>query len=500
MNFENIRGFSKANRVEFSRQVNLFVGQNNAGKSTLLKIISLLQYDHAISRKDISLSKVNASVEMHLEDIAEYFETNGLTNPIHADIGQVIKKLNESSIESNFTSSKARAGFSPFPDKEPVNLLYPYLSKRKVGKYDESINLGATNAVTGDFKFLTAKIARLCGVTHPNSNEYLTACEEIIGFPLSTTASVNGHKISYKIDSFQDILLEDMGEGVPNLLGLIVDLCIAKNKIFLFEEIENDIHPKALKSLLNLIERKSKSNQFFISTHSNIVTKYLGSIENSKVFRISMSFLNKLPVSSIEEVQNEPNERLKLLEELGYEPFDFGHWKAWLILEESSAEVIIRDFLIPIFVKVLTNKLRTYSARSLNEVEPKFKDFNKLFVFVHLEEIYKNKAWVIIDAGENETEIIGKMKKTYSKSGWNEDNFLQFSEHDFESYYPKRFQAEVDEILALENKRKKMQRKQELIENVKKWIKENPDDAKEEFKESAKEIIDILKSINNKIK
>lgn len=89
-----------------------------------------------------------------------------------------------------------------------------------------------------------------------------------------------------------------------------------------------------------------------------------------------------------------------MLEELGYEAFDFGQWKAWLILEESSAEVIIREFLIPTFVHKLINKLKTYSARSLSEIELKFKDFNNLFVFVHLEQIYKNKAWVIVDAGE----------------------------------------------------------------------------------------------------
>ena len=41
-----------------------------------------------------------------------------------------------------------------------------------------------------------------------------------------------------------------MGEGVANIVGLLVDLCLAENKLFLIEEPENDIHPKALKGLL----------------------------------------------------------------------------------------------------------------------------------------------------------------------------------------------------------------------------------------------------------
>jgi hypothetical protein len=57
-----------------------------------------------------------------------------------------------------------------------------------------------------------------------------------------------------------------MGEGIPHLLGLINDLCLAENKLFLIEEPENDIHPKALKRLLDLIIQKSQSNQFVIST------------------------------------------------------------------------------------------------------------------------------------------------------------------------------------------------------------------------------------------
>jgi predicted ATPase len=120
-----------------------------------------------------------------------------------------------------------------------------------------------------------------------------------------------------------------MGEGIANLVGLIVSLCMAKNKIFLIEEPENDIHLQALKALLRLIEEKSKHNQFIISTHSNIVTKNLGSVEESKVFKVSMSFENesRLPISKVEEVENEPVARLRLLEELGYEPFDFGHRK-----------------------------------------------------------------------------------------------------------------------------------------------------------------------------
>jgi len=495
---ESIRGFASQYSLDLSQKINLFVGQNNAGKSTILNTILLLQRQNSLTFTDITLGNEQGRVEIWLNELGNYARKYSVIDPQY---NKVIKTFNKNgSSEGVIKGANGGVGFGGFPEIEPQNVLYPYLSKRKVANYDESVNLDATNSVTGNFQFLSAKIARLCNVNHPNSQAYQQACEEIIGFPISTVASGNGQKAAYIIESFTEIPLSAMGEGISNLLGLIVDLCIAEEKIFLIEEPENDIHPKALKALLALIEKKSTNNQFFISTHSNIVTKYLGSIESAKIFRVAMSFAqnSKLPISKVEEVANAPSARLQLLEELGYEPFDFGQWKAWLILEESSAEVTIRNFLIPAFVPKLKTKLRTYSARSLGEVEPKFKDFNNLFVFVHLEEIYKNKAWVLVDSGENESKIISEMQEMYSQSGWDKENFLQLSEHDFEKYYPDRFQERVNEILVITNKKQKMESKKKLVEEVKQWIKDFPDDAKQEFAISAKEVIDILKTINKK--
>ena len=50
---------------------------------------------------------------------------------------------------------------------------------------------------------------------------------------------------------------------------MLAEITLAKNKLFLIEEPENDLHPKALKALLELILESSASNQFVISTHSN---------------------------------------------------------------------------------------------------------------------------------------------------------------------------------------------------------------------------------------
>lgn len=493
---ENVRGFQKVNKTELSDSINILIGPNNAGKSTILNSIFQLQRA-VLNRNDITIGKTEGKIELHFNGTHPQ-----VTN--HPTYVSFIYNLHNNQRLYGRTNGNPSGGLNQFPETEPNNLIYPYLSKRKVGGYNNAINEANANSVTGNFTHLYSKIDRLVTPQfQPGNSQYVKACNDILGFEISSLAKGNGKEAVYFVHNLEHIPLTAMGEGVANLLGLITDLCIAENKIFLIEEPENDIHPKALKALLNLIAEKSKSNQFFISTHSNIVMKNLGSIEDSKVFKItndeSDSTRVSLKKSSLTEVPNTPTERLKVLEELGYDFFDLDLWKAWLFLEESSAEVIIRDHLIRWFVPKLKYELRTFSAGSTSRIKPKFEDFNKLFVFLHLEPTYKNKVWVFIDGGEDEESIISDMRNVYTSSGWREENFGQFTEHDFEKYYPIRFQEEVENVLAIEGKQEKRKAKRELLDKVKLWIAQNDKEAKEEFKESASEIIDILKTIRKEI-
>jgi predicted ATPase len=495
LSLDNVRGFQSLSRVDFSESINILIGPNNSGKSTILNAIFLLQR-RVLNSVDMTIGASQSTVDL-------WFKGRHLSQPLDSDSEQI--KIDLVKDSSQFvTRNPSQPSYplkSTFPETEPNNLIYPYLSKRKVGSYTDSINEANAISVIGNFTHLYTKIDRLVTPQfQPANSQYIKACNEILGFEVSTLAKGNGKHAVYFVHNLEHIPLTSMGEGVANILGLIVDLCIAENKLFLIEEPENDIHPKALKALLRLIVEKSNSNQFFVSTHSNIVMKYLGAAEGSKIFKVSNDEFDetkpKLRKSVIQEVPNTPYDRQKVLEELGYEFFDLDLWKAWLFLEESSAEVIIRDHLIKWFIPELKYKLRTFSAGSTSQIESKFDDFNRLFVFLHLEPTYKNRVWVYIDAGEKEEKIVSDMRLKYETSGWNESNFSQFSEHDFEKYYPPEFQEEVSRVLSIANKKEKRTNKKFLLDNVKVWIRENEEKAKEEFRQSAKEIIEILQSIN----
>lgn len=491
VHFENVRGYLNTS-IYFSQNLNVFIGPNNSGKSTILNSIYHLQSD-ILSKKDITIGYNNGTILLayegsHLHLIPEMPRFRG----VRFDLGSATRTLEG----QNGIGSKK---IDKLPTREPLNLIYPFLSKRKAARYDSAINAQTTNEIHPDLRGIFARVDQHVTTQFDGNQYYLDACRSILGFEMSTIASSGGKEAAYYIDGLKHIPLTSMGEGVVNIIGLITYLSTAKNKIFLIEEIENDIHPKALKILLNLIIDKSQTNQFFVSTHSNIVMRYLGGVENSKVYLVNNNSNHldtpKLFVSSITELKDS-SQRQQALEELGYDHLDFNLWKGWLFLEESSAETIIRDYLIDWFVKPLKYKLKTFSANGVSQIEPKFEDFNRLFVFLHLQPSYKNKVWVIIDSGDAEEKIIETMRDKYGRAGWNPENFCQFKHHDFEHYYPSIFKVDVDKILSTQNSLEKRQLKKNLLEKIKEWISENENEARNEFKKSAAEVIDKLKKIN----
>ena len=289
-----------------------------------------------------------------------------------------------------------------------------------------------------------------------------------------------------------------MGDGVANILGLLSILLTENNKLFLIEELENDIHPSALKKLLNVILDKSRNNQFIISTHSNIVLKYLATASNAKVFYTdstkSVGDSVRVPTCLIREVENNQNNRIQILGKLGYDLFDFDLYKGYLVFEESSAEQIVREFLIPQFVPALHQKIKTIGGKGSTTIEAYFDDFLRLFVYINGNTVYKNKAWVIADGDDAGTNATDALKKRFSD--WPPSNFKNFSKANFELYYPPIFQQQFEEIQKITSKESKRNAKGALTREVMAWICENKDQACEQFAISASEVIMILDEIN----
>ena len=505
LHIENFKSISNL-RIDLN-DINILIGPNNSGKSSILKALAHLQ-GSTINSEDIRASEQRLTVTTFYDHDLYYYPKD--QNPkknykinsgnifpcivYNLGIGSSNLFLREY-VENNYNlHGNYNEELSFYPNVEPKNLIVPFNSKRKVGNFSEEVNSKIVNEVAGNFYNLNSKVDRILSLDNEVGSEFKSLIAIILNFNLKTYQSQNGKKIGLNLNVYDNIPLESLGDGVSQIVGFLNELCLAKDKIFLIEEPETEIHPKALKHLLNIIINKSKTNQFFIATHSHIVLNHLGSADNCNLFETQIDYKIGIPTTSITKI-NSLEERLITLRNLGYELFDYHLWDSWIIFEESSAERLVRDFFIPWYCKKLMGRVRTISANSKDNVVASFDDFNRIFCYLHLEKNYFDRAFVIVD--NNANDIITKLREKFPT--WDPKNFICLSEDDFENFYPAEFQEDVKKILSSTDRKKKREGKRKLLEKVLDWISKDQRIAQAEFKKTAKAVIDHLKDIENKL-
>jgi len=494
LTLHNIRSFIKQS-IEFSNTVNILVGPNNAGKSTiLLPILGLQEQLPTFQSGDVRVDAQRAGAKVELV----FSDDSQIRNYI-PEFTRIWYGLQENTDVLVLMGHRAgHAQEAPqIRAREPHNLICPFLSLRKAtDPLQVEATAEAAQSVSKNLEFLHAWIDKVATSPHSNiSSFYRKACDSILGYQVAVVHAQGGRRAVYSMTNGAEIPVEAMGAGTLNILGLLAQLAGSSGKVFVLEEPENDIHPRALKELLRLVAGKSTDNQFIVTTHSNIVLKELGAVPEGKIFWVSMELKAEVPTSGLREVGNRPTARLKVLADLGYEFSDYELWDAWLILEESSAGTIIRKYLVPWFAQGLEGRLRTVSANGRDQVRKSFSHYNTLFVYLHLQKAYRNKAWVVLDAGDEEAAIVGRMKDTYASSGWREEQFRQWTEHDFEKYYPARFQERVVAIAGIKDRGDKRDAKEALLKDVEEWVRQDQEEAKRRFEESAGDVIEMLRDI-----
>ena len=394
---DGIRCYKRA-ALDFSRGINLLSGENNSGKSTIIHALHAIQ-SGMLGPDSVRFGDPHGSVKIHLTGPrGSQFYTPVKTfldnhNAVEF-VAQFVISADGSTNSANYFVGQATAPFTVFPSTQPGNLMVPYFSQRRAAEISEAVGAQATFTVGGNLEHLVPKVDR-CLTSRQLRDSYRLACEQVFGFEVTTFPTNNGKMAGLEINAVlqQYISIRRLGAGIAQSLGLIVELLLAEDKIFLIEEIENDLHPTALRALLDLVVQSTeKGNQFIISTHSSVVVRTLGGAEGSKVWRTERVADSLPPESKIAELASDPTARHALLQSLGYDFGDFGLYDAWLIFEESSAERIVREFIIPWFAPGLAGRVRTLAAQGASDVEPRFLDLHRLFVFTHLEPAYFKKG------------------------------------------------------------------------------------------------------------
>lgn len=77
--------------------------------------------------------------------------------------------------------------------------------------------------------------------------------------------------VSAECGNNSSCMLDQLSDGTLAVLNLLVYLLTNKYPIIAIEELENSVHPKLLRKIINLIKFSFTDNQFLITTHSPVM-------------------------------------------------------------------------------------------------------------------------------------------------------------------------------------------------------------------------------------
>lgn len=499
MRFESIRlgnfqSFSESGRIPLG-QLTLLVGRNNSGKSAVLNAIRQMQTGLALPSTD--LIRIGAPVAEVWVEASDIPDGTRLNRETASGTFRLRVEASGTSLHLEFPGKPdSGAARQLFSGTLPEATVMPLLVERSLRQFDEQVNRERAALVRHDSSNISAILSRITNASDPRFASFAAASTALLGFQIGLVGSQNGQLPGMAVDENDQIAVSAMGTGVLSLVRMVAYLLIARGKIILMEEPENDLHPEALKFFLEMVVQAARQNQVLVTTHSHIVVNTLGSVEGAAVYRVAMHLEHGIPTTAISPVESSEG-RMALLRELGHEFTDLGLHEGFLVLEESSAESILHR-VIAWFTPRLVGRLRTVAASGAGDVESRFTDLHRVFVFVNLQgAAYRDRAWVLVDGDEAGQAAIQQLRAKFAT--WPADHFRSLARRDIELYFPPPFTEKVASVLAEPNSDRRRHLKKQLVVEVVDWCDSNPDEARKRFEETAAELIEFLREIESKL-
>ncbi len=293
MKFEYIdiagfRGIKKA-RIDDLKQVNLFFGKNNCGKSSVLDAIflisglsnpklpfniNILRDYRQLEKKDIALDFYNLDTSTPIKIIAENGEKRELR----------IKVLEREEVEVNLLGSSNNLS-STQPDSKyglvldyevdgktySSNIIFTTQSSVETRQeihidkeYEEKLSCRYLNS---KFDFY-ASIDGLVNILKNKNEQFLIDALCYIE-PNLKNFVLSESEVLVDIGLDQRIPINMMGDGARKMLAVLTAIYECENGIVLFDEISNGFHYSVMKNMWKAILQAAITNnvQVFATTH-----------------------------------------------------------------------------------------------------------------------------------------------------------------------------------------------------------------------------------------
>lgn len=410
--------------------INLIIGKNNSGKSSL---VDLIRFIVEKNNDFIEIGRDNSKPEVIIEHILTEqeisrnfpFGTSGGGIP-----GRNFFEYGRQFIGKTYTYSLGEKGKKTFiqldaefvtPAKKLFDDLAGTIKEPLTGTIFCNISAerdiipevtGAEITFTPNGSGATNLIQQIINRTNRDSRlieqELLTELNLIVNPDIKFTRILvqlrdNNHwEIFFEDANKKSIALSKMGSGIKTVLLVLINLVVrpkieSKNRnsyVFAFEELENNLHPSLQRRLYNYIREYSEnhSSYFFLTTHSNVVIDAFGTYEYSQLIHV----LNDGFKSNSKTILSY-NGTKQILNDLGIKSSDILQSNGVIWVEGPSDRNYINrwlEILEPELKEGFHYSIMFYGGRLLSNLSFDFEWFNN--EVIPLLKINSN-AFVIID-------------------------------------------------------------------------------------------------------
>lgn len=389
--------FRDSGWIELDSRFNLFIGQNNSGKSAILRALSnpLPSNPHKDSNNfrgsNLHASQVSIDLEISLPEIISRFSAAGsiptfpalqgashqarmLEEYLNSD-GRIISLELERKANSE-AAPRGGASISNFRSDSNQSVLMSTIEGNSVKftsgapKPDNLSNLLSQKfgtifyfdaqrlnvAVSGwdspdklhsNARNLPIVLAHLQGTRRPVFDKIEKHVVDILsGIERITVAprQNNNYEILVWPDrnsNFEELSfsLDDSGTGVGQLLAILTAVVTSEQSIIIVDEINSFLHPAAVKKLLSLLRSEYPHHQYIISTHS---ADAISSCNAERIYIVNRTGFE----SSVKKIELEDaNHAKEVAGTLGFSMMDvFGHER--IVWVEGPTEEICFPYLI----------------------------------------------------------------------------------------------------------------------------------------------------------
>lgn len=323
MKIKNYKCFgSELQGFEEILPLNIVIGKNNSGKSSLLDMLkAFVDHEHFQRMKgnftNLAITyEVTLTKEAIMSVYSESTRGGNIPGANHFQYGQNFIGDNIK-VELNYDGSRKLLGTSKqmiFPGNDSQNIVnrtsHPFTNKSfKYISAERDIipeaNLTSLELLANGTgaTFLIQEV--LNSSSHDSSlveNLLLNGLNTItfpeIQFSRILVQKVEGNNWEIFLEDKKSIriALSKMGSGIKTIIQVLLNLLVLpkleKKKesdyLFLFEELENNLHPSIQRRLFNYIKDFALkfNSTFFITTHSNVVIDSFGDNEHSQIIHV----------------------------------------------------------------------------------------------------------------------------------------------------------------------------------------------------------------------